>query len=123
MGKVASRYLKVDPFKIIENGFHKEKQEVSESLFSLENEYHGIRAFFDETYDAPSLQGSYFNGIYEYSLQDTPNAYKGIVKRTHFMINSVNWVKCKISYNGEIINLNKVKFSHFKRELDFREGG
>ena len=96
MPKVSKMYLEVDPFKIIEKGFNKERAQVSESIFSLGNEYSGIRGFFDEGYSGDSLKGSYFNGIYEYALSDTPNAYKGIIKRTHFTINSVNWVKCKI---------------------------
>ena len=34
------------------------------------------------------------------------SAYKGIIKRTHFTINSVNWVKTKIKVNI----FNKVAF-------------
>ena len=100
MPKVSNLYLDVDPFKIIETNFHKDRAQVSESIFSLGNEFSGIRGFFDEGYSGKRLQGSYFNGIYEYALSDVANAYKGIVKRTHFTINSVNWVKC--IENGEV---------------------
>lgn len=122
MPKVSKMYLEVDPFKIIEKGFNKERAQVSESIFSLGNEYSGIRGFFDEGYSGDSLKGSYFNGIYEYALSDTPNAYKGIIKRTHFTINSVNWVKCKIKVDDEVLDLNKSNFSNFYRELDMRSG-
>ena len=50
MPKVSKMYLEVDPFKIIEKGFNKERAQVSESIFSLGNEYSGIRGFFDEGY-------------------------------------------------------------------------
>ena len=122
MPKVSKMYLEVNPFKIIEKGFHKERSQVSESIFSLGNEYSGIRGFFDEGYSGESLKGSYFNGIYEYALEDTPNAYKGIIKRTHFTINSVNWVKCKIRVDDELLDLNKVDYEDFYRELDMKSG-
>ena len=122
MAKIATKYLKEHPYKIIEIGLYKDKTKVSESLFSLSNEYHGIRGYFEEGSSLPSLMGSYFNGIYEYSLEDTPNAYKGIVKRTHFMINSINYLKCRIEVDNTVLDLGKVNFSSYKRELDFRDG-
>ena len=122
MPKISNLYLDIDPFKIIETNFHKDRAMVSESIFSLGNEYSGIRGFFDEGYSGDRLQGSYFNGIYEYALEDIPNAYKGIVKRTHFTINSVNWVKCKLIVDNEVLDLNVSSFDNFKRVLDMRSG-
>lgn len=122
MPKKSNLYLDIDPFKIIETSFHKDRSQVSESIFSLANEYSGIRGFFDEGYSGNSLKGSYFNGIYEYALQDTPNSYKGIVKRTHFTINSVNWVKCHIKINGKVLDLNKTDVENFYRVLDMKSG-
>ncbi len=122
MAKKSNEYLVVSPFKIIETGFHKDRARVSESIFSLGNEYAGIRGFFEEGYSGESLQGSYFNGIYEYALKETENAYKGIVKRTHFTINSVNWVKCKILVGDEVLDLNTASIDAFHRELDMQSG-
>lgn len=122
MGKVASKYLKTRPFSIAEEGWHPEKNRVSESLFSLGNEYQGIRGFFDEGVSADSLQGVYFNGIYEYAREETKNAYKGIIKRPHFMINSVNWVKTRIGVDETVLDLGKASIESFERELDFRSG-
>lgn len=122
MPKMSNLYLKTDPYKIIEEGFHKERAMVSESVFSLGNEYSGVRGFFEEGYSGPHLIGTYFNGIYEYAKSDTPNSYRGIVKRTHFTINSVNYLKCKITSCGETLDLNKVNIDNFKRELDMHNG-
>ena len=122
MPKISNKYLEIDPFKIIEKGFHKDKALVSESIFSLGNEYSGVRGFFDEDYSGNKLIGTYFNGIYEYAKEETPNAYKGIVKRTHFTINSCNFFLCKIEVEGEILDLNISKFSDFQRELDMKSG-
>lgn len=122
MPKKSYTYLEVDPYKIIEKGFHRDRDQVSESLFSLGNEYSGIRGFFEEGYSGKKLIGSYFNGIYDYALEETPNAYKGIVKRTHFTINSINWVKCSIIVDDEVLDLNISNFKDFYRELDFKNG-
>ena len=122
MPKVSQQYLEVDGYKIIEKGFHKDKNQVSESIFSLSNEYMGVRGFLEEGTTLPSLIGTYFNGIIEYSLEDTPSAYKGIVKRSHFTINSVNFLKCKISVEGEVLDLADAEVSDFVRELDMKNG-
>lgn len=123
MGKISNEYLIANPYKIIEAGFHQERSQVSESIFSLGNEYSGIRGMFDEgSTNLKTLRGSYFNGIYEYAKEDTPSAYKGIVKRTHFMINSVDWVSCSLNVGREKLDLGVSAFKDFSRELDMQSG-
>lgn len=122
MPKVAERYLEIDPYRIIEKGFHPEKNAVSESIFSLGNEYSGIRGFFEEGISLPSLIGTYYNGILENALEDTPSAYKGIVKRTHFTINSTNYLKLRIEVDGQTLDLANVEIQDYERVLDMRNG-
>ncbi len=123
MNKFPISYLDVLPYGIRETGFHEERKQVSESLFSLSNEYMGIRGMMDEggTFDH-TLRGVYFNGIYDYAKEDTPSAYLGIVKRTHFMINSVDWVSFSLDINGHHLDLGKEKVEEFVRSLDFLSG-
>ena len=121
MPKVADQYLCVDPWKIIEDGFHSDRSEVSESLFSLANEHQGIRGFFDEGYSGKSLVGVYLNGIYEEHFTEGMS-YKGISNRLAFMVNTVNWLYTRIEVDGEMLDLAKSKFSDFRRQLDFRSG-
>lgn len=121
MGKVADQYLVVDPWKIIEDGFHPDRSEVSESLFSLANEHQGVRGFFDEGYSGKSLIGAYLNGIYEERFTEGMS-YKGISNRLTFMVNTVNWLYTRLEVDGETLDLAKSKFSDFRRELDFRSG-
>ena len=91
MKKKSLRYLEVDPYKIIERGYHPERHQVSESLFTLQNEYAGVRGYFDEEVSqVKSLRGAYLNGIYDYSREILATGYKGIAKRTHFMINTID---------------------------------
>lgn len=121
MGKVADQYLLVNPWKIIEDGFHPDRSEVSESLFSLANEHQGVRGFFDEGYSGKSLIGAYLNGIYEERFTEGMS-YKGISNRLTFMVNTVNWLYTRLEVDGETLDLAKSKFSDFRRELDFRSG-
>lgn len=122
MAKIADQYLLVDPWKLVEDGFHADKSEVSESLFSLGNEHQGVRGFFDEGYSGKSLIGSYLNGIYEERYLKEPLAYKGIPNRLCFMVNSVNWLYTRIELDGESLDLAHSSFSDFRRVLDFQSG-
>lgn len=121
MAKVADKYLLVHPWKIIEQDFHPDRSQVSESLFSLANEHQGVRGFFDEGYSGESLIGAYLNGIYEERFTEG-SAYKGISNRLSFMVNTVNWLHTRIELDGETLDLAKSKFTAFRRELDFRTG-
>lgn len=122
MAKIKNSYLEIEPFGVREKGFHKDRNQVSESIFSLGNEYSGVRGFFEEGVSLPSLVGTYYNGIIEYALEETPSAYKGIVKRSHFTINSPNYLKCEIIIDDEKLDLAKVNFSSFERNLSFKSG-
>lgn len=121
MAKIADRYFVTDPWNVIEEGFNPSYSQVSESIFSLGNEYMGLRGYFDEGYSGNSLTGSYFNGIYE-RQQLTPSAYKGITDSTEFMVNSVNWIYTRIFIDGEMLDLNTCRFTDFKRILDLKNG-
>jgi len=122
MPKVATEYYSHHEWNVREEGFDITRNQVSESIFSLGNEYMGVRGYAEEGISAPTLQGSYFNGIYEYAKEKEGFHYKGIVDRTHFMVNSVNWLKAKIVVGGEILDTAKCKISNYVRELDFRNG-
>jgi maltose phosphorylase len=120
MAKVADKYLKVDPWAIIEEGFDPERNRTSESIFSLGNEYMGVRGYAEEGYSGDSLQGSYFNGLNE--QLDIGNHYKGIIRSLRYMVNAVDWLYTRISVNGEQLDLAKSKFSDYVRKLDLRSG-
>lgn len=120
MAKIADKYYVADPWKVIEQGFNPSYARVSESIFSLSNENIGVRGSFDEGGSVDSLRGVYVNGVYE--LQELPKSYLGIVDKTHFMVPTVDWIETKISIDGEVLDLGKVKFSDFTRVLDMKSG-
>ncbi|MEM1060238.1 MAG: glycosyl hydrolase family 65 protein [Verrucomicrobiota bacterium] len=118
----STRYLKVEPWSVTESGYHPKRSRVSESIFSLANEFMGIRGFFEEGYSGDTLVGSYFNGVFDEMPIKYPLLLRGSPERTHFMVNSVNWLYTRLSVGGEELDLAKVKFSQFRRSLDFRTG-
>jgi maltose phosphorylase len=121
MAKIADKYFETLPWKVVERGFDPKYSQVAESIFSLGNEYMGVRGYFEEGYSGETLQGSYFNGIYEMTEPDYSH-YKGIVDFMEFMVNSVDWLYTRINVNGENLDLAKSEFSDFERELDLKTG-
>ncbi len=55
-------YLKIHPWKIVEENFDPKKVKTSESIFSLGNGAMGQRANFEEEYSGDTFQGSYIGG-------------------------------------------------------------
>lgn len=121
MAKKADKYFSIDPWKIVEEGFNNEYGSVAESIFSLGNEYMGVRGFFEEGYTGDSLLGCYFNGVYERKELEG-SAYKGITRQTEFMVNSPNWLYTRIKAGDEQMDLNTCQISDFKRTLDMKTG-
>lgn len=121
MGKAAQRYLECEPWRVVEKGFHSDRNRVSESLFSIANEMMGVRGYAEEGTDAPSMIGSYFGGVYE--LQDTIGqpGYKGIVRQSHYMVCCADFFAARL-YQQEHPLLLTEEAKDFERILDLRTG-
>lgn len=123
MVKHGITYLDVLPNAIRETGFHADRSKVSESLFSLSNEYMGIRGYFEEGCSgADTLRGNYVNGLYCYALKAEPTSYRGIETRTHFMVNTLDFLGVDLEADGERLDLGTCAYRSFERVLPFREG-
>ncbi|GGA50003.1 glycoside hydrolase family 65 protein [Paenibacillus physcomitrellae] len=120
MPKAADRYLQVDPWAVIEEGFDPARSRVSESIFSLSNEYMGVRGYAEEGYGGDTLLGSYFNGLFE--QMEIAAHYKGIIRSLRYMVNSVDWLYTRLTVDGETLDLSESKFTDYRRKLDFRTG-
>lgn len=121
MAKIADSYFKIDPWNVIEEGFIPEYGMTAESVFSLGNEYMGVRGYFEEGYSGPTLLGSYFNGVYE-RRKAAAEGYKGIVQETEFMVNSIDWLYLRIWAEDEQLDLAKVEFEDYYRTLNLKNG-
>lgn len=87
-----NHFYKVDPWKIIEEGFEPSRQRASESIFSIGNGTMGQRANFEETYSGDSLQGSYIGGIYYPDKTKVGWWKNGYPEYYAKIINSINWI-------------------------------
>lgn len=121
MGKFADKYLKVDPWEVVEEGFKPEYGRVSESIFSLGNEYMGVRGYFEEGYSGDKLVGNYLNGVFEERITEK-SAYKGISNRATFIVNAVDWLYTRLKLDSEELDIAKSKITGFKRKLDMKTG-
>ncbi len=121
MAKVANHYFKVEPFRVVEEGFNPKYSLTAEAVFSLGNEYMGTRGYFEEGYSGARLLGSYFNGVYERRTA-AAQSYKGIVQETEFMVNAVDWLYFRIYAGEEKLDLAKSDFRDFTRTLDMKTG-
>ncbi len=115
-------YLVKDPWRIIEDSFHKEHNEVTESIFSIGNGYMGQRANFCGPYSGKTLQGSYLAGIY-YPDKTRVGWWKnGYPEYFAKVINSVNWIGINLYIGDELIDFNLIEVLDFKRTLDMHNG-
>ncbi len=119
--KTSEKYFKIDPWLVVEEGFDPAKQRLSESIFSLANEFQSVRGYFEEGYSGDHLLGSYFSQLYEMLDVKYPQVFKGFVNEVAAMITAVDWLYARITLDGETLDLATSEFSDFKRTLDLRE--
>lgn len=115
-------YIKVDPWKIIEDGFHPEYNRVSESIFSLGNGRFGVRGSFEEQYSGDSLIGSYVAGIYYPDPTRVGWWKNGYPDYYAKILNATNWIGINVKVDNEILDLAKCEILSFKRELNMMNG-
>jgi maltose phosphorylase len=116
------KYLKTDPWLVIEEGFEAKHHRSSESIFSLGNGTFGQRACHEEKYSGPMLQGSYVAGVY-YPDKTRVGWWKnGYPEYFAKVLNSTNWVGIDIQIDGEELDLAKFEVSEFRRVLNMKEG-
>ena len=120
--KNKNHFYKVDPWKIVEEGFDPSRQRASESIFSIGNGSMGQRANFEETYSGDSMQGSYIGGIYYPDATKVGWWKKGYPEYYAKVINSVNWIGINIRINGEVLDLAQCEIEKFRRILDMKRG-
>lgn len=115
-------YLKHHPWQIIEEGFHPEYHQVSESIFSLGNGRFGLRGNFEEEYSGETLRGSYFAGIY-YPDKTRVGWWKnGYPEYFAKVLNSVNWIGIRIFIGDKALDLANTTVTQFERILDMENG-
>jgi maltose phosphorylase len=120
--KTPLKYFTGDPWTIVEKGFDPAYQRISESVFSVANEFMGVRGYNEEGFSGDHLLGSYFNHLYEMMDIRHDQVFKGFITQGAAMINTVDWLYTRLWVDGEQLDLARSKFSGFTRQLDMRRG-
>ncbi len=116
------QYITQDPWRIVEDGFHREHNEVTESLMSLGNGRLGGRGSFEEKFTGKTLQGNYVAGVY-YPDKTRVGWWKnGYPEYFAKVLNAANWIGIDIDVEYESLDLNTCEVRDFRRELNMQEG-
>lgn len=116
------QHLKLDEWKVIEEGFHPEDNRSIESICSIGNGRMGQRGMFEEYYSGDSLQGSYIAGVYFPDKTKVGWWKNGYPEYFAKVINSVNWIGINVLINGTPLDLNTCSLRSFTRELNMKDG-
>jgi maltose phosphorylase len=115
-------YYKANEWSVIEEGFDAQRQESSESIFSLGNGHMGQRANFEEKYSGETLQGTYIAGIY-YPDKTRVGWWKnGYPEYFAKVPNAPNWIGISVKTGDEELDMHTCKISDFRRELNMKQG-
>jgi maltose phosphorylase len=118
---ILKKYYKVDEWKVIEEGFDKNYNRVTESIMSLGNGHMGLRGNFAEDYSGDSLQGTYIAGVY-YPDKTIVGWWKnGYPEYFAKIANATNFIGINLKIDGKKVDLNKDKYSDFRRVLNMQE--
>lgn len=117
-----NKYLKIDPWCIIEEGFQMEHHKSSESIFSLGNGRFGQRANFEENYSGESLPGNYIAGVYYPDKTKVGWWKNGYPEYFAKVLNAPNWIGINIRVEEEEVDLARCKVLSFIRTLNMKEG-
>ncbi len=116
------KHYEENPWLIVEEGFHPDMQQSSESIFSLGNGRMGQRANFEEDYTGETLQGNYVAGVY-YPDKTRVGWWKnGYPEYFAKVLNAANWIGLCPIIKGEALDLHTAQVSDFRRELNMKEG-
>lgn len=115
-------YIVNNEWCIIEEGFHPEYNEITESLMSLGNGRMGGRGNFEEKYSGKTLQGNYVAGVWypdKTRVGWWKNGYPNYFAK---VLNACNWTGIDIEVEGEVLDLAQCEIHEFKRVLNMHEG-
>ncbi|MEP6795059.1 MAG: family 65 glycosyl hydrolase domain-containing protein, partial [Saprospiraceae bacterium] len=115
-------YIQHHPWQIVEDGFHHDFHQVSESIFSLGNGRMGTRGNFEEDYSGETLRGSYFAGVYYPDLTRVGWWKNGYPEYFAKVLNGVNWIGVRIYVDDVPLDLAITPVTNFQRVLDMENG-
>ncbi len=115
-------YIVHDEWKVVENEFRAEYNEISESLCAIGNGRMGQRANFEEAYSGKTLQGSYVAGVYYPDKTKVGWWKNGYPEYFAKVLNAPRWIGIDVNIDGETLDLATCKVESFSRVLDMQHG-
>jgi maltose phosphorylase len=115
-------YITHHEWNIVEDGFHADNNEITESLMSLGNGRMGQRGNFEEKYSGKTLLGNYVAGVYfpdKTRVGWWKNGYPDYFAK---VLNACNWIGIDIKVGDETLDLNTCQVEDFRRVLNMKEG-
>ncbi|WP_262690626.1 glycoside hydrolase family 65 protein [Kordiimonas aestuarii] len=121
--KSAPRF-KADPWCLIEEGFSRETQSVSETLFAQANGYLGTRGTFEDAVErgVSSVEGTFLNGVYlREEIHYDESAY-GFATHNNKMILVPDGKAFRLTAEGEELTQGESELEAQARSLDMKTG-
>lgn len=114
--------VKLDEWKIIQDTYSPENNEIFESLTSLGNGYMGLRGNHEEEYTGKSLKGTYIAGVYYPDKTKVGWWKNGYPEYFAKVLNAINFVGIQVWIDEVPLDLAKWKIDHYERVLDMKHG-
>lgn len=116
------KYVGLDAWSIIEEGFHPNDNRIFESIMSLGNGHMGMRGNFEEKFSGDSLQGTYIAGVY-YPDKTRVGWWKnGYPEYFAKVLNAANFIGIDVALNDEELDTNVVEMQNFRQALNMQHG-
>jgi maltose phosphorylase len=115
-------FTELDPWNIVEEGFHPEQNRYYESIMSLGNGYMGMRGNFEESFSGNTLKGIYLAGIYYPDKTKVGWWKNGYPEYFAKVISSIDFLGIRIYIDGEILDIAKTEIKNFMRVLNMKQG-
>jgi alpha,alpha-trehalose phosphorylase len=112
----------VEPWSVTEENYRSEWNEISESIFSLANEYMGCRGNFEEGFSGHSIPGCYLGGIYVKQKAAYVWQRRAFPEAMNSMVNTANWLSLNVEVGGESFAMDRSRFVRYRRSLDIKQG-
>lgn len=116
------QFPELNPWNIIEEGFHASQNRYYESLMSLGNGYMGIRGNFEEDFSGDTLKGSYLAGVYYPDKTKVGWWKNGYPEYFAKVINSIDFLGVRVYIDGELLDIAKTQIKNFTRILNMKHG-
>lgn len=109
-------------WKIIQEGFDPENNEIFESLMSLGNGYMGMRGNHEEPYGGKTLKGTYYAGVYYPDKTKVGWWKNGYPESFAKVLNGIDFIGIEVIIDGIPLDLNTWSIVSYKRTLNMKFG-